>query len=688
MKKKLAFILAILLVMAQIPQNVLPTYADESVPDAIETVSSVDAVSIEEEQPLKADATYSFGGNDIYVVSSTDKTCYISGFSGTASGTLVIPNKVGDYKVIGIQSGAFSAKTGFTALVLPDTLEVIKSGAFRDCTGLKGGLTIPDSVTVIESDAFARCTGFDGALKLSKNLEEIQGSAFTECGFKGSLTIPDKVTKINYQAFKGCTGFTGTLSIPGSVQSVGEETFLDCTGFTGLSLSEGLTSLGRYAFRGCSNITGQVTIPNSLTDAKYDAFAKFGKNMTLVLKDGVNLSKYEFEGATGFTGTLTIPGTVKEIPDYAFYECSGFNGLVLKSGITKIGYDSFANCSGFKGTLNIPGTVKEIGEGAFYLDEAFTALKLNNGLETIKTQAFKYCTGLKGNLTLPNTVKTVEGDAFYCPGITGTLTIPASIQEVYGFGLTGVTKVINNSSKKISFSGFAADDKLLKVYFVKTGTMKVLYVYRPYHGGSQYYGKGTYIRNGDRSVKPQIKSISNAKSGITVKWGKISGATKYVLQRNDGSGWKNAATLKGETKVSYTDKKATKNNKKYQYRVRAYNDKYNTLGSDVSIIHTNSPYTLPLPTINKLTNVKTKAMTVKYSKNAKGNGYEIQYSTNKNFKSAKTVKVTKANTVSKKITGLTKGKTYYVRVRSYKTINSKTKAYSQWSATKSVTIAK
>ncbi len=46
-----------------------------------------------------------------------------------------------------------------------------------------------------------------------------------------------------------------------------------------------------------------------------------------------------------------------------------------------------------------------------------------------------------------------------------------------------------------------------------------------------------------------------------------------------------------------------------------------------------------------------------------------------------------ASTVSKTISSLTKGKTYYVRIRTYKTVSG-TKYYSAWSSTKSVKISK
>ena len=64
-------------------------------------------------------------------------------------------------------------------------------------------------------------------------------------------------------------------------------------------------------------------------------------------------------------------------------------------------------------------------------------------------------------------------------------------------------------------------------------------------------------------------------------------------------------------------------------------------------------------------------------------GYEIQYSTKKNFKSAKKVKIKKNKTTSSTVKKLKAKKKYYVRIRTYKTVNGK-KFYSGWSNVKSV----
>ncbi|MBR4242195.1 MAG: hypothetical protein IKR97_08240 [Eubacterium sp.] len=64
-------------------------------------------------------------------------------------------------------------------------------------------------------------------------------------------------------------------------------------------------------------------------------------------------------------------------------------------------------------------------------------------------------------------------------------------------------------------------------------------------------------------------------------------------------------------------------------------------------------------------------------------GYQIQYATNSKFtKGKKTIKVSKSST-SKSVGKLKRHKTYYARIRTYKTVGGKTK-YSSWSGYKKV----
>ena len=78
------------------------------------------------------------------------------------------------------------------------------------------------------------------------------------------------------------------------------------------------------------------------------------------------------------------------------------------------------------------------------------------------------------------------------------------------------------------------------------------------------------------------------------------------------------------------------------------------------------------------------AISLEWKKVNSVNGYEIQLATDKKFKkNKKSVTVGKQKTTKTTVKKLKAKKTYYVRIRTYKTVNG-TKVYSDWSKAKSV----
>ena len=184
-------------------------------------------------------------------------------------------------------------------------------------------------------------------------------------------------------------------------------------------------------------------------------------------------------------------------------------------------------------------------------------------------------------------------------------------------------------------------------------------------------------------AQPEISSVVNTSTGITVKWGKIVGATGYRVYRKTGTGdWKLAKTITSGSTTSWTNTNRT-NGTKYQYKVVAVKavsgTNYTSVASAVKTI-----YRLTRPTISSATNSGTGKLTVKWDKNAKASGYQVRYIKDT---TAKTVTVEGAGTLSKTLSKLTKGSTYKVYVRSYKTVSG-TNYYSAWSGCKSVKIVK
>lgn len=104
----------------------------------------------------------------------------------------------------------------------------------------------------------------------------------------------------------------------------------------------------------------------------------------------------------------------------------------------------------------------------------------------------------------------------------------------------------------------------------KTAASGVEYTYtvRAYYGSTKS-GYDTAGKSVKYLSKPVLSGASNSSSGITVKWGKVTGATHYyVYRKTDGGSWKRIATV-GSSTVSYVDKNV-QSGTAYTYTVRAY----------------------------------------------------------------------------------------------------------------------
>lgn len=188
------------------------------------------------------------------------------------------------------------------------------------------------------------------------------------------------------------------------------------------------------------------------------------------------------------------------------------------------------------------------------------------------------------------------------------------------------------------------------------------------------------------TIVPQttkVTTVANATSYMTVSWNKVNKASGYYVYRStNGKKFTKIATVKSANAAKYSDKKATKNGQKYVYKVVTYYNGNQTVSSADSSVKIG--YRLSTMKVSSLTNKKGKKAYIKWTKNSKSTGYQIKYVTGKS--KAKTVKASsKAKT--KTISKLKKGKTYKVRIRSYKKV-SNVIYYSAWSKQKSVKIKK
>ena len=196
-----------------------------------------------------------------------------------------------------------------------------------------------------------------------------------------------------------------------------------------------------------------------------------------------------------------------------------------------------------------------------------------------------------------------------------------------------------------------------------------------------------------RTVKATTSKNGSTTNYICVLCGKYNlRATIYSPKTVKLSSTSYIYSGKGiQPKVTVTDSKGKTVNAK-NYTVK-YSSNKNVGTAKVTVSFKNI-YTGSLtktfkinPKGTKLTKVSgsKKGFTAKWNKQAtQTTGYQIQYATDKSFKkNVKTVTVSSNKTTSKKVSKLKAKKTYYVKIRTYKTVNG-TRYYSGWSAAKQV----
>ncbi|MDD7388888.1 MAG: fibronectin type III domain-containing protein [Lachnospiraceae bacterium] len=208
--------------------------------------------------------------------------------------------------------------------------------------------------------------------------------------------------------------------------------------------------------------------------------------------------------------------------------------------------------------------------------------------------------------------------------------------------------------------------------------------------GGKTYSK--YVKNVTATTSLGTASIKSAASAgynsVKITWNKVSGASGYEVRcaTSKNGSYKLVKTVTKGSTVSYTNSKLTAG-KTYYYKVRAYRT---VNGKKVYGKYSSVKSAKPVPAkavISSVKNSKSRQAAVTWKKVSGASGYVVYRATSKNgtYKAVATIK--SGSTVKYTNTKLTKGKTYYYKVRAYRTVSGK-KVYGSYSSVKSVKITK
>lgn len=478
---------------------------------------------------------------------------------------------------------------------------------------------------------------------------------------------------------------------------------------TAVKISSGVQDLAQGALAGCKNLS-EIIVDSGNTWLWTDGTCLYTADQSELLAV-----------VPACEGTLSIPASV--LRAYALYGCANLTEVILKADNISIGTEAFAECTSLS-QVYIWGDLNSIGNKAFAsvratvfreasdirgskLQQAYGgSLKwkhyYHNAADWIIT--YQDTWNYSGKAIRPQITVSSIGDVEPDYTVTYSSNKNAGTAKIVvkGTGLCAgsqtLTFRIRGKAQKLSASISASRLDLGKSALI-TASAKGKITYQSSAPGVakvSLNGKVTAKTPGvatitvsaaakdgyEPAVKkitvkvlpptPEIRAWSNSTRGITLRWNAVSSVSGYQIYRNDVL----VGTITNGKAVSWTDTAAKTSGQKYTYKLYAVKDGVSSRASAVKTI-----YYMAYPTISKLSFPGGNQIVLEWKSNAKASGYEVQCSAKEDFSSqVKKYNLQGSSVTNVKISSLTKGRTYYIRIRSYKTVNGK-KYCSSWGVT-------
>ena len=400
---------------------------------------------------------------------------------GTFEGCISLANVTIGSAVKTIEADCF-AGCGITSIVIPDNVETIETGAFRNCSSMITA-DIGDGVTKIGHTAFAYCSKLetvtvkgnntvieDGAFEgdtslvtidLSSNVISIGAFAFYNCDSMKELVIPSSVTYLGGGAVFGCdslekatigngvtdlnTATQGTYSDNGignwGINKCSDGTFEGCTKLKEVVIGSAVLTIGEDCFAGTA--LEKVDIPDNVITINAAAFRNCTKLEEVVIGNGVtSIANDAFRGDTSLTD-VTIGSGVVSIGSWAFMDCTALPEIYVPSNVTTLGSGAFWNCSSLEKAV--------VGNGVTHLNTATQGTYSDNGIGNwgstkLADGTFEGCVKLS-SITLGSGIIAIGQDTFAGTQVT-TLTVPGKVSTISTGAFAGATQL-----KDIYFTG-------------------------------------------------------------------------------------------------------------------------------------------------------------------------------------------------------------------------------------------
>lgn len=271
MKKFICLLLSLVLLTSILSScnDISDTNSDINViNNATETATDTISTNTEGKEELKSSPASDFK----YKFSEDNERVFITQYIGTSK-NVVIPSKIEGrtvtsligYQVDDFLHGVFQ-DTDIETVIIPNTIKVMGSSTFKDCTFLYSVTIKPNSELLdIGNEAFRSCSSLRTInLGDAENLKAIGSYAFENCSSIKEIYLPQNLTEIGKGTFAYCTSLkSATIPPKLNLMFIEESAFHNVPSLEQIVFNEGREKITGYAFiQTDANI--HIVVPTSI----------------------------------------------------------------------------------------------------------------------------------------------------------------------------------------------------------------------------------------------------------------------------------------------------------------------------------------------------------------------------------------------------------------------------------------
>lgn len=279
-------------------------------------------------------------------------------------------------------------------------------------TGSDVSVTIPDSidgspVRTIGKDAFCRNKSVEEVI-VPDSVETMRGGAFSFCGNLKRVRLSNRISKIVSETFDGCNKLE-EINIPDMISEIPSGLFKDCP-LKILYIGKSLPEINRMDFyRGEHLVEGNI-VSGFVKTSAMESIVIDSQNKHLRSEGSTVLSndgKVLF-AMLGEDTCYKIPDGVEIIADMAFANQGFLKEVCFPETLRLIGNRAF-EFTGLE-TVTFPQSLKTIGYKAFHFCQKLMSVDFSEGLEEIYSMAF-YSTGVR-DVVFPDSLNRLAKHSF------------------------------------------------------------------------------------------------------------------------------------------------------------------------------------------------------------------------------------------------------------------------------------